>query len=342
MKMKSILLITVFIILSLQSTVFAQKKKSGQSGMTYLAISLGARESAMGNASVAGVNGIQGLFYNQAVLAGFEGFGIVMNQVNWLADTKVYGIGAAYGLGNLGTFGVDLVYMDYGKIVGTRRVDKNVDPRGFITTGDLNIQDYALGFAYAYPVNDRFSFGVKFKYVHEDLGTAQIAVKEIDVEKQLYDYQTKAWKLNHWGFDFGGYYKVGYKDLALGVAFQNYSTDMEYWTEAFQMPLVLRMGMAMDLATILLAGQESIEINTSFDVLHPIDYTERVHIGTEVVYQKIIALRAGYKFNYDVENFSLGFGINFNYQGYKGVLDYAYTNAEYFSSVNRISFGFTF
>ena len=195
MKSKVFIIIIAIIIALLHSTGFAQKKKVAQSGMTYLAISLGARESAMGNASVASVEGIQGLFYNQAVLAGFEGFGITMNQVNWLADTKVYGIGAAYGLSQFGTFGVDLVYMDYGKIVGTRRVDKSVDPRGFMITGDLNIQDYAVGLAYAYPVNDRFSFGVKFKYVHENLGNAPIAVKEIDVEKQLYEYENKAWKL---------------------------------------------------------------------------------------------------------------------------------------------------
>ena len=125
--MKSILLISVFVLLSLQSTVFAQMKKMGQSGMTYLAISLGARESAMGNASVASVEGIQGLFYNPAVLARFEGFGITMNQVDWLADTKVYGLGAAYGMGNYGCFGIDLIYMDYGKIVEANTPDEFFD-----------------------------------------------------------------------------------------------------------------------------------------------------------------------------------------------------------------------
>ena len=57
---------------------------------------------------------------------------------------------------------------------------------------------------------------------------------------------------------------------------------------------------------------------------------------------RLVALRAGYQFNHDVENFSAGFGLMFNFQGVGGSLDYAYTNAEYFDNVNRFSLGFHF
>ncbi len=339
MKLKFTIVAIIF-TLFLQSNIFAQQKKAGQSGMTYLAISLGARESAMGNASVASVSGTQGIFYNPGSLTELQGFGLVMNHVSWIADTRVYGFGVAYGMDGYGTIGVDLVYMDYGEIIGTQRVDKSVNERGFIFTGDLNISDYAVGLAYAYPVNDLFSFGVKYKFIHENLGNADIVVKEDPPLSGNYEYETREWQINHWGFDFGAYYKVGYKDLVVGVAFQNYSSDMKYWTEVFQLPLVLRMGMAMDLAKVMWADQSDIEINTTFDVLHPIDYTERVHVGTELVYSKMFALRAGYKFNYDVEDFSFGVGIKFDFEGYKGSFDYSYTNAEYFDSINRFSLNF--
>ena len=340
MKLKFSIVVVILILFGFNNLNFAQKKKAGQSGMTYLAISLGARESAMGNASVASVSGTQGLFYNPSTLTELSGFGLVMNHVGWIADTRVYGFGAAYGMDNYGTVGVDLVYMDYGKIVGTQRVDKTIDERGFIITGDLSISDYAVGLAYAYPVNDLFSFGVKYKFVHENLGTADIAVKEIDKENGIYEYETREWQINHWGFDFGGFYKVGFKDLVVGVAFQNFSTDMKYWTEVFQLPLVLRMGLAMDLAKVILEDQTDFEINTAVDVLHPIDYTERVHLGTELVYKEMFALRAGYKFNYDVEDFSFGVGLKFNFQGYEGSFDYGYTHAQFFESINRFSLSF--
>ncbi|MBK7979116.1 MAG: PorV/PorQ family protein [Ignavibacteriae bacterium] len=340
MKLKLSILAIILLITS--QNYLAQKKKAGQSGMTYLAISLGARESAMGNASVASVNGTQGLFYNPAVLTNIEGFGFSMNHVSWIADTRLYAFGAAYDFQDYGALGIDLVYMDYGQIIGTKRVDKSIDDRGFIITGDLSISDYAVGLAYAYPVNDVFSFGVKYKFIHENLGNAEIAVKEIDRENGIYEYETREWQINHWGFDFGGYYKVGFKDLTIGVAFQNFSTDMKYWTEVFQLPLVLRMGLAMDLMKLFENGHSDFQINTAMDVLHPIDYTERVHLGTEIVYKEIFALRSGYKFNYDVEDFSFGIGVKFDLQGYKGSFDYSYTHAQFFESINRFSINFNF
>jgi hypothetical protein len=336
---------TFFIIIMgilIQTSDVHAIKKVAQSGMTYLAISLGARESAMGNASVASVKGIQGLFYNPAILTNIQNLGITVNQVNWLADTKLYGVGAAKSLAQYGTVGVDLVYMDYGIIMGTQRVDKSVSDRGFITTGDINAKDYALGLAYAYQVNDRFSFGFKIKYAHENLGNVPIAVDVIDQASQLYQYEDRNWSLNQWGFDFGGIYKTGFKDLTLGVAFQNYSGDMQYWLDAFQMPLVIRMGLSMDISEFVLPGNENFNFTMAVDGLHPIDYLEQIHVGGEIEYLKILFLRAGYQFNHDVENFSAGFGLNFSYSGYGGSLDYAYTSTEYFKDVNRFSLSFTF
>jgi len=166
MKIRYFSLIIIVVLFSLMENNFAQMKKSGQSGMTYLAISLGARESAMGNASVASVNGTQSVFYNPASLTSLENFGAVINHVSWLADTQLYGLAAAYSFGNYGTLGLDMIYMDYGEIIGTKRVDKSIDERGFITTGNLNIQDYSVVVSYGFPVNELFSVGPKFQYIH--------------------------------------------------------------------------------------------------------------------------------------------------------------------------------
>ncbi|MBN1465117.1 PorV/PorQ family protein [candidate division KSB1 bacterium] len=321
--------------------VSGQTKKVAQSGMTYLSISLSARESAMGNAGTAASQGVQNVYYNVGAITEVDGFAMGINQVNWIADTKIIGLAAAYSTRRYGTFALDLIYMDYGEIMGTRRVDKAEDARGYVLTGALAIEDYAIGLSYAYPVNDRFSFGGKVKIVHENLGHAPIAVEVIDQDNEIYGYQDRIWKLTHWGVDFGGYYKTGFKDLALGVTFQNYSSDMQYWREAFQMPLVLKMGLAMNIGRLFMED-EKIQINSSLDLLHPIDYTERMHVGAEVVYADLAAFRLGYQFNHDVENFSAGFGLAFDYQGVGGTLDYAYTNAAYFENIHRFSLGFHF
>ncbi len=340
--MQSFILILILLLLN-NLSFSGDFKKVGQSGMTYLSISPGARESAMGNASTASVTGIQGVFYNPAVLTEFNGFAFMANQVSWLAETKLYGIAAGYGFGQYGSFAVDLVYMDYGDIMGSQVVDKSVNENGYELTGLLTVKDYSIGFSYAYPVNDRFTFGAKVKYVHEYLGKMAVVTGYEDTEQTIYEYsEPREWSLNHWGLDFGAYYKTAFKDLALGVAFMNYSTDMQYWQEAFLMPLALKMGVSMDIATLFMDDNKKFKINTAVDVIHPIDYTERVHVGTEVVFRDIVSFRGGYQFNHDVENWSLGFGVKFDYQGLGGSLDYSFTNAEYFDNINRFSLRFSF
>ncbi len=344
MKHKTgLICVLIFAVLSLDAgSASAQKKKVAQSGMTYLGISLSARQSGMGNASVASVNGAQGLFYNPAAITQLQKNSLIINQVNWLVDTQIYGLGAIVPLNQWGAIGLDIVYMDYGTIIGTQRVDKSVDDRGYITTGDIGVQDYALGLTYAYSVSDRFSFGLKLKFAHESLGNADYAVAVIDEESGEFEYSNKEWKLNQWGFDFGGYYDTGYRSLVFAVAFQNFSRDMVYWTEKFQMPMILRMGLAADMNQFFNLGLSDLQLNASVDAMHPIDYTEQVNVGGEIVYKNRFAIRSGYQFNQDTENLSFGFGVNFRYQGTEAFFDYAFTQAQYFEDINRFSLSFSF
>lgn len=313
--------------------------------MTYLGISMSARETAMGDAGTASVKGIQGLWHNPAVLADIPQMAAAFNQVNWLIDTKLYGAGFAYSLGNWGTIGIDVTYMDFGEIMGTQRVDKEVDYRGFITTGDIGVEDYAIGFAYARRINDKFVLGLKIKRLHERLGTASYVTDEYEdtvTGEKVRERKTKEWAIDDWGLDFGTVYDVGWKGLSFAMTMQNFSRDMKYWYEEFQTPMALRMGMAMDVAELWSEGNDNLDLLVSIDAIHPNDHTERIHFGTELVLMERVALRGGYKFNHEIESFTAGLGLNFDFGGITGVMDYAYGTAEYFSEINRFSISFQF
>lgn len=346
MKIKSlIILFTGIIWMFTYHNAQALKNKVGQTGMTYLAISMCARESAMGDAATATVKGIAGMWHNPAVLADIRGIAVSLNQVNWLVDTRLSGAALAFRVGNLGTFGVDLTYMDYGDVIGTRPVDRSVNPRGFVLTEKLNLEDYAFGISFSRRINDRFSFGVKIKRLHENLGNASYVVDEYhdpDTGDLVRERQTRDWKLNDWGLDFGTVYNVGWKGLKIAMTMQNFSRDMKYWFEEFQLPLTIRMGLAMDVTEIFMSENPNIDLNVAVDGLHPIDYLETVNLGSELVFQKKIALRAGYKFNHDIESFSFGIGANFHFSGVSSSFDYAYSMADYFSNISRFSVHFNF
>ncbi len=339
-----ILIIIAAMLITLPNNGWARKKKVGQSGMTYLAISMGARESAMGDASTASVQGINGMWHNPAVTADIKGVSVIFNQVSWLVETKLYGTAMVYSSENWGAFGVDLTYMDFGEIMGTQIVPQSQNYRGFITTGDIGVEDYAIGFSYARRISDKFSFGIKLKHLHEDLGQARYVYKvenEGD-ENEIKYYTTADYAMNNWGIDFGTVYDVGWKGLIIAMTMQNLSRDMAYWYEEFSLPTYLRIGMAMDVAEIFQEGNKDLDINVAVDAIHPNDYTERVHIGTEILYLQRFAIRGGYKFNHDVESATFGVGVKFSYSNYNAIVDYAYTSAEYFSDINRISLQISF
>ncbi|MBN1348567.1 PorV/PorQ family protein [candidate division KSB1 bacterium] len=345
MKIKPViysLLVALFIAGS--QDALAIKKKVATSGMTYLGISMGARESAMGDAATAITKGINGLWHNPSAIADIERFAFTFNQITWLVDTKLYGTAFAYSLGDWGTIGIDLTYMDYGEIIGTRPVPKSVDIREFVITGDIAVEDYAIGLSYARRISDRFAIGFKVKRLHESLGTARFVYRDPGEVRPVPDefYKEQEWKLNDWGLDLGTVYKIGWKDLTFAMTMQNFSRDMKYWYEEFQTPMCLRMGMAMDVSEFFMPDNENLAANLSIDALHPNDYTERIHLGTELVCMQQFALRGGYKFNHDVETYTLGLGLNFDVAGVSAILDYAFTSAEYFKDIHRFSFQFAF
>jgi len=82
----------------------------------------------------------------------------------------------------------------------------------------------------------------------------------------------------------------------------------------------------------------------AFDLSHPRDYSERLHFGLEYSYQDLVALRAGYKTNYDEEDIAFGAGILPNYTlGWVQLgLDYAFIPFGVFGSVQTFSFSLHF
>ena len=78
----------------------------------------------------------------------------------------------------------------------------------------------------------------------------------------------------------------------------------------------------------------------SIDAVQPRDYSDRIQIGGEYWYDNQVALRAGYKFNSDLENFATGIGVKRSFGSFTVRLDYAYSPVDgIFDTIHRFSFG---
>ncbi len=351
--MKKILLIPLFHLLII-NLAFAERTKVAQVGMQFLKIGVGARAVGMGEACSVSLNDLSTIFWNPGGLALVDASSLALYQTNYMCDIKHYALAGVYDFKNYGTVGVSLIYMDYPTLTATRPPQSWELGQPVQILGEFQISEFAVGLAYSRRVTDKLTIGGQMKYVLQDLGGSDIILSNIfdpADPTNIVGYETTHVD-NHvsvLGFDFGSVYFTGFKSLRFGMVVQHFSKDIKFKSvsdkqhEPFSLPLTFKLGLAMEITDLWSEQNATHKLTFSTDLLHPRDYTERVHIGLEYWFKDLLALRGGYKFNYDAESFSGGVGIHFQMGGMKAYLDYSISNfSEYFDYINRFNIGFEF
>jgi hypothetical protein len=316
-------------------------EKRAQTGMKFLSVSLDARASAMGNTMTAQEQVTSmAMFYNPAALGWLKNnVNISLGQTQWIVDFNYY-----YGAlalrpadGAYGVFGLNVLSVDYGEFEETIR-DAN-SASGYRELGKFSPSALSIGLGYAFAVSDRFSFGGNVKYVHEDLGASAMQLQGTSVRRE----DNKA---NAVAFDFGIFYKTGFKSLNFGMTARNFARDLTYAEESFELPLTFRIGLSMDLIDFTSMDKNKHSFLLSVDTERPRDFQEHVNVGGEYVFSNVVALRGGYSIgtgNDTEEGVSFGAGLKTK-MGSQGSLkvDYSYTSFGVFDNVNRFTFSFGF
>jgi len=339
MNNKSLILLVAMLLMTLlASSSQAGVTKYAQAGMAFLKIDPDARAAGMGSAATAMANNSLAMFSNPAGMGFTEGLDVALSQTNWIADIKHYAIGASYGLANWGTFGVNVVYMDYGDMTRTTPYsgsDPTLKDIGYLDLGSFTVGEYAIGLSYSRQISSQFSIGGTVKFVRQDLSwseTLDVASGSRVQSDNIQDLMA---------FDFGTLYYTGWKDLRIGMSVRNFSNQGRYVDQRFELPLTMSLGTAMNLMS-LWTDETTHKLNVAFDWRHPRDYDERIHVGFEYVLADMLSLRAGYKFNYDEEGLTFGVGINKKFGTFGIRFDYAYgAFGDFFNQVHRTSFAIT-
>ena len=232
---------------------------------------------------------------------------VFVSRTEWIADISYNAVGLVKNMENMGNIGFSFISCNYGDVMGTR---VSATDKGYVDTGMLDVGAFAVGLTYARSWTDKFTMGGQVKYASQRLGA-----------NLLGDGSISANKVSCTAYDFGTIFYPGYKSFRLGMNIRNFSEQLTYQDTAFQLPLTFVISFAMDVLDFM--GEEPHEksLLIAFDAIHPRDYTERIHLGAEYWYNNMFAVRAGYKFNYDEEGFSAGFGLNRNIAGVDVKLD---------------------
>lgn len=342
---RTIIAITAMMIM-LPSLTRAQRAdaKLAQTGLKFLSVGVSARQAALADAFTAADGYSASIFYNPAGMARIPGLvDVSIGRVNWIADIKQQYAAVAISPfnGDYGVVGLSFQYADYGDIQATILANNT---QGYLDIGTIRPNAYAVGLSYARALTDKFSVGGNVKYVRQDLGTGVTqASYSTDVAGGIngasFDETVKN-ALDVVAFDFGVMYKTGFKSLAVAMAVRNFSREVKYQTESFQLPLTFRIGAAMNVFELAGFDKDKQALSVTIDAEHPRDFPEQVKVGAEYVFMNMIAARVGYVGPADEHNFSYGLGFQYAMAGTEFSLDYAYTPFGIFNNVQRFSLRF--
>jgi hypothetical protein len=325
-----VLIILLFDFLSVG--VFAQDyQKLAQTGLKFLSVSLDPRANGMGDATAAVFTKSSAMLYNPAIMADLEGYSdFSFGTTNWIADINyIYGT-AAFNLFDreYGVFGISLVAVDYGEFIGTV-VAPGGD--GFLEVGNFKPTSFAFGIGYANQLSEKFSVGGNIKYTRQSMGTAVTGYNSSGKSK------VEENKVDAFAFDFGILYHTGFKSLDFGMSIRNFATEIKYKDEDFQLPLSFKIGVSINAFDFIEVDKKMHSLLVAVDASHPRDYPEQLSFGAEYLFMETFALRGGYTFPTDEQEYSLGVGLRQSISDIKFAFDYSYTPFGIFNSVHRIS-----
>jgi hypothetical protein len=305
----------------------------GTSSANFLKIGIGAKNVGTGESEITDASDASILYWNPGAISRIEKVSLSFSYLDWLVGSDLANVSCTVPLGFV-TAGVDITYFTSGDIEETTLADQDGTGRFFSAT------DMALGLTFAKNITDRFSVGLKVKYLSESLSSVSSSAFAFDIGSVFTTSFLNNMELGITLSNFGSAMQLSGNDLVTNQSVAGSPTNKvipaSLQTETWDLPLFFRIG-----ASTKAIDTENYSLKVSAAVLDSRDYATRFNVGGELGFFNVLKLRSGYKFNNDVSDFSAGFGLNVQ-TGFTGEmsLDYAFTQFKELNSVHQVSVSF--
>lgn len=291
------------------------EKRVGLSGFTFIKIGQGARAEGMGQAYTAIADDINAAFWNPAGLGHLKGTNYTFNYTRWLANSKLLSGALAFDAG-FGVIGFSVISF------GTQEfpVTTPTAPWG---TGEMQkAGDIAIGGLFAKRITEKLMIGGQIRWLQEDL---------------VFD------KMSNIDFNIGTLFYTGFKSTRIAMGFRNLGPDKKLQQGGFQsmLPATYNVSAAMEiLGKRGSKGYATLCVEESFIT----DYAASTRVGVEAWMNSLLALRAGYKSNMELEDWSFGAGIKHTIKGKTITADVSWSRETrgYFDPPLRLTVGGSF
>lgn len=328
----------LFTILSLVVTLHGGFDKVATTAAPFLKMGVGARAASMGGGFVALSNDATALYWNPAGMTYLNGVAAIASHNDWMLDIAHDYVGVVFPVSGNERIGLSVSSLT----MGEQEVRTLANPEG---TGLVyGVQDVALSAGYARRITDRLSFGLSGKYIQLSAYNEKAQTFAFDIGSIL--------KTDFYGLkigmalsNFGGDIQFGGRDLIVkgdidNTVDGNYASDVDLRTEPWPLPLMIRIGVGLD---IIGNEQAILQSNSSrltfvLDADHPNDGPEHLNLGLEYGLKDLLFIRGGYRHNYDQEKFTVGVGTRLELPGLGKVrLDYAVKPMDVFGNTSVLS-----
>jgi len=337
--------LVLLITFPMQTVMAGNKDRSGQAGASELLINPWGRSTGWGNAGMANIRGLEGIWSNVAGTAFTKRTEGIVAHTNWLkgSDVNIYSFGFTQKVGEAGALSLGIMSMNFGEIP----ITTTSYPDGGLGTFSPNLLNISIGYAKSF--SNSIYAGFVMKIISESISDVSAQGVAIDAGIQ---YLTGKDENIHFGItlkNIGPTMQFSGDGLSLRSFIPGQETQftVEQRSEAFELPTQLVIG-------------------TAYDFLFPDDYrftlagnftsnsftNDQITLGGEVSLKDYVMLRAGYTYESgiwgDIEtadkiNVSKGLSLGATVQvplnkanGSAISIDYSYRDTDHFNGNHTI------
>ena len=307
----------------------------GTSAANFLKIGMGAKIVGSAESDITSYDDASSLYWNPGALSRIPTTSASFSYISWIAGSNLTYLAVALP-SNFGSLGLDITYFTSGDFEETTLAQQDGTGR-FISANDLS-----LGLAYARNLTDRFSVGLKAKYIRESLADVNADAFAFDIGSVFITNVLNEMKIGIALSNFGSSLQFSGNNLLITHAVPGSPTNKQVpanlQTESWNLPLYFRFGLSTKAIT---TKYYNLTVNAA--ILDSRDYQTRFNVGGSLQFLDAFTLRGGYRFKYGEATFSAGVGVNLdtNLIG-KVSFDYAYTDFGYFNGLHQFSLGLNF
>lgn len=334
--MKKFMLI-IFIMFLPSAILAGGFSKVGTAAAQFLKIGVGARAMGMGGSFSAIANDVSAIYWNPAGIANLNRTSIGFTHSQWFADISHDFAGVVVPVSSSDFLAVHATTLN----TGEQEVTTVANPEG---TGIFyDVRDLAFGLTYSRQLTDRFAVGLSAKYIMQNLYNVQASSLTLDIGSYLrtgFHNLTIGMAISN----FGGTMQLDGRDLIsiadVNTSFNgNYNPDARLTTQEYPLPLIFRVGLAVDVVggSDPFIQSEDYRFTLATEGAHLNDNNERFNIGGECAWTETVFIRGGYKINYDTERWALGVGIDIPIGSQDIVFDYAFIEFDKLGNVSQFS-----